>query len=118
MPEVYLKGEVMQLEIRGHNFTLTESLRRYAERRLMFALGRFRHHIRSVTARMADLNGPRGGVDKRFQVVVDGFQSREVLVIEQTDADMYVAIDRAVDRLARLVRRQVSRLRPALTPAR
>ena len=43
---------------------LSPSLAPLARRRLEFALGRFSARVRSLTVRLADLNAPRGGVDK------------------------------------------------------
>jgi hypothetical protein len=40
-----------------------EALQEYAARRLSFLLRRFEPHIRRITVRVHDLNGPRRGVD-------------------------------------------------------
>ena len=42
---------------------MSGQLRDYAERRLAFALRRFRQHIRNVRVRLVDLNGPKRGID-------------------------------------------------------
>ena len=44
------------------------ALRELAERRLHFVLRRLRWLVPQARIRMADINGPRGGVDKRCQV--------------------------------------------------
>ena len=58
--------------------------------------------------RLSDINGPRGGADKRchLQVVLKGLPD---VVIEDTEADLYVAIDRATDRAGRTVVRKIDR---------
>jgi hypothetical protein len=76
-----------------------------ARRRLEFALGRFGGRIRSVTVRLGDVNGPRGGVDKRCLVTIRLDASKRLVVIEDADADAVVAIDRAADRASRAVAR-------------
>jgi hypothetical protein len=76
-----------------------------ARRRLEFALGRFHGRIRSVTVRVADVNGPRGGVDKTCLVTIRLDASKRGVVIEDTDVDAAVAIDRAADRASRAVAR-------------
>lgn len=88
---------------------MTPALRSYAERRLRFALGRFGRRVRGVVVRFEDLNGPRGGADKacRLSARSDGGPLR----VEDTDADLYAALDRAADRLGRRVARAIARRR-------
>lgn len=100
----------MQLDIRAHGFSLTAGLREYAERRLHFALDWARHDVSKVVLRFTDINGPRGGDDKRCQLRIPLARMREV-VIEDTAADLYVAIDRAIDRAGRTLERRLSRKR-------
>ncbi len=98
----------MRIHVRSRGFELTNALRAYAERRLRFALGRFGRRLRSVVLRMDDVNGPRGGADKRIQIVARLAPSWDVRV-EDLDGDLYVAIDRAADRLDRAVTREMER---------
>ena len=60
--------------------------------------------------RMDDVNGPRGGADKRCQIVARLTPTGEVRV-QELDGDLYAAISRATDRLDRAVGREVERLR-------
>ena len=89
---------------------LSPSLAPLARRRLEFALGRFSARVRSLTVRLADLNGPRGGVDKHCLVAIRLTSPRRLIVIEDTDAEAVVAIGRAADRGARVVARAVQTL--------
>ena len=100
----------MQIEIQARNFTLTNALRGYVKRRLVFALSTRDDHIQRVKVRLSDINGPRGGEDKRchIQVVLPHLPD---VVIEDTEEDLYAAIDRAVDRAGRTVGRRVTRQR-------
>ena len=100
----------MQIDIQARNFSLTDALRSHAERRLRFALTCCDDHIQRVVVRLSDINGPRGGADKRchLQVVLAGLPD---VVIEDTEADLYVAIDRATDRAGRTVGRRLARQR-------
>lgn len=100
----------MQLDIRTQGFDLTDGLREHAERRLRFALDWARHEVSRVTLSLTDINGPRGGDDKRCQVRIPMPRARAV-VIEDTDADLYVAMDRAIDRAARTLDRRLARQR-------
>lgn len=100
----------MHFDIRAHGFDLTDGLREHAERRLIYALDWAHHDVSKVSVRMSDINGPRGGNDKRCQVRISLPRVREV-VVEKTDADLYVAIDRAIERTERTVARRLERLR-------
>lgn len=100
----------MQIDIQARNFTLTNALRGYVKRRLKFALSTRDDHIQRVKVRLSDINGPRGGEDKRchIQVVLPHLPD---VVIEDTEEDLYAAIDLAVDRAGRTVGRRVTRQR-------
>ncbi len=107
----------MQIDIQARDFSLTEALRDYAERRLRFALTCCNDHIQKVVMRLSDINGPRGGEDKRchLQVVLAGMPD---VVIEDIETDMYVAIDRATDRAGRTVVRKIERQKSLLRHSR
>lgn len=99
----------MQLDIQARGFTLTEGLRNYCEQRLRSALGPASGRLRNVAVRLSDVNGPRGGVDKRctIRAIVPGAPP---VVIAQYETDVYVAIDRAADRIARSLSRRMERV--------
>ena len=98
----------MQIKIQAHKFYLTDSLRNYAERRLRFALTCYNDHIHRVEMHLSDINGPRGGADKHchLHVVLSGLPD---VIIEDTELNLYVAIDRATDRAGRAVIRKIDR---------
>jgi putative sigma-54 modulation protein len=98
----------MQIDIQSRNFDLTNALRSYAERRLRFALTCAGTRIQRIIVRLSDINGPRGGEDKRcqLQVVLAGLPD---VVVEDTEASLYFAIDRAADRAGRTVMRRLDR---------
>jgi ribosome hibernation promoting factor len=100
----------MQIEMQARNFSLTQSMRRYIERRLGFALGTCCRNVRRILVRLSDINGPRGGNDKRchLEVILPG---QAAVVVEDTEADLYVAINRATSRAARTVMRRLGRRR-------
>ena len=99
----------MHLDIRGQNLTLTPSLLEHIEWRLRFALGRFDGRVTRVAVRVADVNGPRGGVDKRCRIAVRVRPAGEI-VVEDTCPDLYAAIDAAAGRIGRSVQREIERL--------
>ncbi len=103
----------MQIDIQSRGFSLTEALLRYSERRLLFSMSYFCNHVNKVIVRLSDINGPRGGSDKRchLQVIMSGLPD---IVIEDTEADLYAAIDRAMDRARRTVARKLDRQKKLL----
>ena len=107
----------MQIEIHARSFSLTDALRSHAERRLRFALACCDDHIQRVIMRLSDINGPRGGADKRcrLQVVLDGLPD---VVVEDIEADLYIAIDRASDRAGRTTVRKIERQQTLLKQGR
>ncbi|MGE3959720.1 MAG: HPF/RaiA family ribosome-associated protein [Vicinamibacterales bacterium] len=76
-------------------------------KRLEFALGRFAGRVRTLTVRLKDLNGPRGGADKHCQISVRLDRPKRVIVIEDVDSQPEAAITRAAERAARAVSRAV-----------
>ncbi len=98
----------MQIDIQSRGFTLTDALLSYSQRRILFALTYCSGHINRVVIRLSDINGPRGGADKRchVQIMLAGIPD---VVVEDTEVDLYAAIDRAVDRARRTVVRKVDR---------
>ncbi|MDZ4782485.1 MAG: HPF/RaiA family ribosome-associated protein [Planctomycetia bacterium] len=100
----------MRLEIRSQDLVVGEEWRGYIDRRLRFVLGRFGNRIGCVKACLADLNGPRGGMDKRCRIVVHLPRSG-VVIVEDTDGDIGSVVDRAADRAGQAVRRELERRR-------
>jgi ribosome-associated translation inhibitor RaiA len=98
----------MKLEIRGQGMSVPPPLHVYLERRLRFALGRFAPRIRAVVARLADINGPRGGLDKRCQITVR-FAPAGELTVDDVARQFTVAIDGAADRAGRATSRRLQR---------
>lgn len=98
----------MQIDIQARGFTLTDALREHCERRLHFALGPSSSRLRNIGIRLSDVNGPRGGVDKRC-VIRATASGLPPVVIAHCETDIYVAVDRATDRLARSLTRRLQR---------
>ncbi|MEZ4402736.1 MAG: HPF/RaiA family ribosome-associated protein [Kofleriaceae bacterium] len=109
----------MQLTIRTRSVDLTPALRAQIERRVGFAMARLGTAIRELEITLADVNGPRGGIDKQCRVQVHGDQLPPVVIEAAADA-LPTAIDRALGRAARAVVRARGRRRtfaPALPRA-
>ncbi len=101
---------VMQMDIQCRGFDLTDGLRDYARKRLAYSLNCGDGHIGRVIVRLSDINGPRGGKDKRCHLEMR-LKGLPEVVIEDTEVDLYVAIDRAAERAGRALLRCLARQR-------
>ncbi|MCX6632979.1 MAG: HPF/RaiA family ribosome-associated protein [Candidatus Solibacter sp.] len=102
----------MKVRLTAHGIELSAELRDYVTRRVHFGLGRFVGRIKSLSVRLADINGTRCGFDKCCDIRVDAGLSREVVVREE-QATIHAAVALAMERAERSLKRQVSLTRPA-----
>lgn len=100
----------MLLSVHGKGIALTSTLRAFVERKVRFALDRQDHRIRSVRVRLEDLNGPRGGVDKRCAIQVRGDRGW-MLLAEHTAEDLRAAVGGATDRVEQALSRALEKRR-------
>ena len=100
----------MRMDVLSGNLPNSDAIDSHAQRRLAFALDRFAKRIDHVRVRFADLNGPKGGVDKRCAIECS-LGPYGAVVIEETDADLYTAIDRAASRAKVAVRRKLDKVK-------
>jgi len=97
----------MQIAIQSRGFSMTKGIEDHVHKRLGFTLARGYDRVQRVNVRLSDVNGPRGGVDKRclVQVRLGGLPD---VVVEDIQADLYAAIDRASGRVGRAVMRRLA----------
>ena len=88
----------VRVEVRDRAFEAAESLRNYVGLRLMSVLDHLVWEVEGVTVVVADVSGDM--VQKRCRMLAQVTASGEVAV-EEKDAGLYAAIDRAAKRLAR-----------------
>lgn len=100
----------MRIDTRSLTFDLTDGIREHAERRARFALGRFADRVRAVRVTIGDVNGPKGGLDKRAIVLVHAYAGWRV-VVEDIDRDAYAVVASALARAGRAVGRSIDRQR-------
>lgn len=98
----------MQIQIHSESFSLTSGLHDYIAKRLAYALSHGRDWVTRIVVRLSDVNGPRGGVDKRCGIEVR-LKRDSTIAIDDTQADLYVAIDRAAERIRRTLDRRIAR---------
>ena len=98
----------MRIDVRSKDLEVSGATREYVDRRLSFALRRFDGHINNVRVHLEDVNGPKGGIDKRCRIEVNGEHSLQVIVNEM-NGDLHAAIDAAADRVGHQVARAIER---------
>lgn len=106
----------MKIEVRASNVPISEPLALHIMKRLDFALRRYAERIDHVIVRLVDLNGPKGGADKRCTLSAQLVSPVEKLIVVATDADAYVAVNQAAARLDSRTTRAIRRSRFANRP--
>ncbi len=80
------------------------SLRDLTERRVRFVLRRLVERIPRTEVQLSDVNGPRGGIDKRCQVRIRA-DAAGTVVVASVASDWRTALDDALARAGRLLMR-------------
>ncbi len=100
----------MNIHIREDNIEVTQAARAHVKRRLELALSRFSDRINIVSVVLSDAKGIDGQLlDKRCEIKVTLRQKG--VRVEDSDADLMTAIDRAADRILRSITRVLERER-------
>lgn len=90
------------------NADLVRAFRVYVDRRLRFALGRYGERVGQITVRI-DGDGP---AKSRCQISAEVRPFGRVSV-DESDPDLFAAIDRATGRIGRLFGKKLERARDA-----
>ncbi|MCG3126201.1 MAG: hypothetical protein CHACPFDD_01031 [Phycisphaerae bacterium] len=101
----------MKVLIQHRAGSIGTALRELIHRRVQFALGRFAHRIAAVRVRIDDVNGPRGGPDRRCLVEATPRPHGTPIVAEVIDESAEAAVGRAAERVARQLRGRIERSR-------
>ena len=94
----------MQIQVHTQGFDTTAAIDAYARRELGRNLTNARDHVTAVDVYLSDINGPRGGNDKKALIRIR-LDSRLVVKIEKVHADLYVAMSAAARRARHAVKR-------------
>jgi len=86
----------MKIEVRFRGIEASDTLREHVVRRVHFRLSRFGGGVGSVVVRIGDVNGPRGGVDKRCHVAARGPALAPIL-IEQAPPEEALPLEEGDD---------------------
>ncbi len=88
----------MEIDVRARRVVESEDLHKQIERSIEYAIDRHRSRIDRISVYLADLNGPRGGIDKLCQITADVRGTRPVQILESGD-DLMTTVNRAARRL-------------------
>lgn len=100
----------MKIQINKRHLKPSHDFDQYVKRRLGFALGDKFDIIKRIKVVLSDINGPKGGNDKRCLIVLR-LKKQPDIVIDSLDTRLQSAIDSASERAARAVVKRLSRLR-------
>lgn len=106
----------MTTEVRFHGVRYSAALHAFALRLVDARLRRFTPPVTRVVLRISDLNGPRGGADKRCRIVVLG-RGLGTATVQSRSADAYGAVRACIARAAHVVVRKLARARVLPAPA-
>lgn len=98
----------MRIDLHCDGVETAPGLRDYVAQRMRSSIGRFRDHIQWARVKVADVNGPGGGADKRC-VVQLRLRNLPDVVFAITQLDVRAAVDEAADRVARVLAQRVRR---------
>jgi ribosomal subunit interface protein len=96
----------MKIDIKVQGFTLTEALRGYVQRRLYNTLGLYADRIDRIALVLEEIQSAPQGVDYKSRIRVE-MAHRPALVIEESAAYLYQAVDRAAGRAGRKLARTI-----------
>ena len=94
----------MKIGLQTQGFELTQAIEDHVNKQLQRCLGNVEDHVFTVEVFLSDINGPKGGNDKKALICVH-LAGRHSVKVERTHADLYSAVASA----ARQVRSAVKR---------
>ena len=95
----------MQVAIHNYRTDLAEACKSYVERRLQFALNRFGQRVGRVIVRLC----PDGPAGNRCSINVN-VRPFGLITVEESDSDLFAAIDRATGKIGHLLGRELERV--------
>jgi putative sigma-54 modulation protein len=98
----------MQIDIVHRNVCVTNEQKLWIDRRMHFALGRFTGRVRQASLVFSDINGARGGIDKKCRLFVTLCPVGEI-VLEEMACNIEAAVSIIADRASRTLSRQLDR---------
>ena len=94
----------MNIRLQTQGFDVTPAIDAHARKEITRNLAHARDHVTAVDVFLSDINGPRGGEDKKALIRIQ-LVDRLVVKVEKVNADLYVALSVAARRARHTVKR-------------
>ncbi len=96
------------IDVQAQNFSLTDAIKSYTEQKLEAMIHHYGDRIINVHVHLSDENGPKGGNDKHCLIHVE-LHKLPTVIIEDSEENLYSAIDNCCHRAERTVRKTLER---------
>jgi len=100
----------MKIDVRIKTSGTAGQLQHYAEEQLLKQLGNAADLVKRATIHVEDVNGPRGGDDKRCRITLR-LGRRGMVVVEERAGDWYRAVTHCAGHAGRILRRELTKRR-------
>lgn len=97
----------MKIEVRVRGLDSPATVRDYVERAVLLHLSRFGDEVTAVLVHVSDVNGPKGGMDKRCQITARGPRIGSA-TREELTGNVYSSVAIAATKIACAVGREIS----------
>jgi putative sigma-54 modulation protein len=98
----------MKIQIYDGPIKTTQAQYEYIMNKVGAAAGRLKDVPCTIEVRLTDINGPKGGIDKRCTIVVTP-PGQTALCVEKDAPDYYTAIDAAASTLKKAIAKSLER---------
>ena len=99
---------MIKIKIQGTYIEASEQEQRQIEKAFKLAMDRFQHVVRDVFVTLTDINGPRGGVDKRCSVQLRLYP-RGLLVVRSSGSALMDTVNDACDKMRQVISKRLSK---------
>lgn len=100
----------LPVQVHTIDMELTDAIRQHVVDRFSAALDQHEHRLESIEVTLSDTNGPRGGVDKECEAVIQMRGADEIRVSKKSD-DLYEAITVTAHTVRRASGREARKLK-------
>ena len=98
------------------SFDYSDALSKHIERRVAAAVRSQGAQVEGIALKLLDVNGPRGGANDKVVRISVSLKPWGRLVASAASSDIYLSVDKAADRLSKVLRRHRSRLKSRQNP--
>ena len=99
----------MQIRLIDRSIQTTPGMLEFVHSHITAAVRQFASRVREIRVQIADVNGPKGGLDKRCVILATVSGGRGHVIARHRDSEFYATIAGAAHALKRLVARRIDR---------